>query len=158
MLKQMVTYVFVLYGLSAATVSLADEIGPRQDSHGVSYVNGGIGSEEVEALQAYRKQFNLYFIFSEGKIGRVIDSVDLSIRNAQNQEVFQLNNAAPRLLLSLPAGKYQAVASYQGHQQRYVFEHAVGKQQRIILNWKHSEATEEFTERADPGSDLTTPE
>lgn len=105
------------------------------DARGQRYVTGGIGSEEVEALQAYKKQFNLYFVFTEGKIGRVIDDVNLSILDGQNQLVFAIKHANPRLLLQLPAGRYQAVANYQGQKLRQWITAEDKRHQRIILNW-----------------------
>ncbi|MDP8567619.1 hypothetical protein [Methylophilus aquaticus] len=126
--------------------AFADEIAIQQDSHGVDYVTGGIGSEEVEALEPYKKQFNLYFLFSEGKAGRVIDNVNVEIVDRKNQPAFTLESAAPRLMLNLPSGKYTVIASYQGHAQRYGFNHQANKPQRIILNWRNAidgDATED---------------
>ena len=101
-------------------------------------MTGGIGSEEVEAMESFKKQFNLYFLFSEGKVGRVIDDINISITDNKNQTVFALEHAAPRLLLNLPSGKYQAIASYLGNEQRYRFTHDAKKHQRVILNWKNT--------------------
>ena len=134
----------ILVCLSQA--AFADEIAIQQDTHGVDYVTGGIGSEEVEALEPYKKQFNLYFLFSEGKVGRVIDNVNIEIVDKKNQPVFTLESAAPRLMLNLPGGKYTVIASYQGRTQRYGFNHQASKPQRIILNWRNpvdEDATEE---------------
>lgn len=110
----------------------------KLDVHGVTYVTGGIGAEEMEEINAYKKQFKLYFVFSEGKAGRLVDDVNISIMNNSNEVLFNLKHAAPRLLLNLPTGKYQVQASYLGHQQRLVFEHNEEKPQRIIINWKNS--------------------
>lgn len=132
--------------ISLSQSVFADEIAIQQDSHGVDYVTGGIGSEEVEALEPYKQQFNLYFLFSEGKVGRVIDNVNIEIIDRKHQPVFTLESAAPRLMLSLPSGKYVVIASYQGQSQRYGFNHQANKPQRIILNWRNAvdeDATEE---------------
>ncbi|MDT7850364.1 hypothetical protein ACFQ1T_07960 [Methylophilus glucosoxydans] len=137
MLKKYCLSLAICLSLFAAGVCHADEISIQQDVHGVQYVTGGIGSEEVEAMEAFKKQFNLYFLFSEGKAGRVIDDIQLAILDSKNQEVFTLDHAAPRLLLNLPSGKYQAVASYLGSEQRYRFVHDAKKSKRIILNWKN---------------------
>lgn len=138
MLKQWsLTTIMVLAIFSSAT-SFADEITIQQDAHGVDYVTGGIGSEEVEAMESFKKQFNLYFLFSEGKVGRVIDDINISISDSKNQPVFALEHAAPRLLLNLPTGKYQVTASYLGSEQRYRFMHDAKKHQRVILNWKNT--------------------
>ena len=115
MLKRYSLITTLLVSLCTATSALADDLAIQQDAHGVDYVTGGIGSEEVEAMESFKKQFNLYFLFSEGKVGRVIDDINISITDNKNQTVFALEHAAPRLLLNLPSGKYQAIASYLGN-------------------------------------------
>lgn len=147
MLKQWTLTTFLVLAFFSSTASFADEITIQQDAHGVDYVTGGIGSEEVEAMEAFKKQFNLYFLFSEGKVGRVIDNVNISITDSKNQPVFMLEHAAPRLLLNLASGKYQVIASYLGSEQRYRFVHDAKKHQRVILNWRNhiDEDTEEPT-------------
>ncbi|PPD13239.1 MAG: hypothetical protein CTY26_00010 [Methylophilus sp.] len=154
MLKQWSLTTALVMTLFSSAASFADEVAVQQDAHGIDYVTGGIGSEEVEAMEAFKKQFNLYFLFSEGKVGRVIDDINISITDSKNQTVFALEHAAPRLLLNLPSGKYQAIASYLGSEQRYRFTHDAKKHQRIILNWKNKidEDTVEATpeEAAEP--------
>lgn len=137
MLKQWTLTTTLMLAIFSSTTSVADEITIQRDAHGVDYVTGGIGSEEVEAMESFKKQFNLYFLFSEGKVGRVIDDINISISDSKNQPVFALEHAAPRLLLNLPSGKYQVTASYLGSEQRYRFTHDAKKHQRIILNWKN---------------------
>lgn len=146
MLKQWSLSIALVMALFTSSACLADEIAIQQDAQGVNYVTGGIGSEEVEALESFKKQFNLYFLFSEGKIGRLVDDVNLSIIDAKKQTVFSLEHAAPRLLLSLPAGKYTVIASYQGNTQRYTFTHTAKKSQRVILNWKNTQLDEDSRE------------
>ena len=137
MLKQWGLATTLAIALSSPNFCFADELAVQQDAHGTNYVTGGIGSEEVDAMESFKKQFNLYFLFSEGKVGRVIDDINISITDSKNQTVFALEHAAPRLLLNLPSGKYQATASYLGSEQRYRFTHDAKKHQRIILNWKN---------------------
>lgn len=159
MLKQWSLATTLAITLSSSAFCFADELSVQQDSHGMDYVTGGIGSEEVEAMESFKKQFNLYFLFSEGKVGRVIDDINISITDSKNQTVFALEHAAPRLLLNLPSGKYQATASYLGSEQRYRFMHDAKKHQRIILNWKNKidEDTVEATtdDATDAGSPAT---
>lgn len=142
MLKKWSLYIALVMAVCSSTC-LAD-VAIQQDEHGVDYVTGGIGSEEVEALEAFKKQFNLYFLFSEGKVGRLVDGVNLTIVDAKKQTVFSLDQAAPRLLLNLPNGKYSVIASYQGNTQRYNFTSNAKKHQRVILNWKNANLDEDY--------------
>lgn len=160
MLKQRILTTTLVLSFFSSAASFADEITIQQDNHGVDYVTGGIGSEEVEAMESFKKQFNLYFLFSEGKVGRVIDDINISISDSKNQPVFALEHAAPRLLLNLPSGKYQVTASYLGSEQRYRFTHDAKKHQRVILNWKNKidedtleTTTEEATDAGSPAKE-----
>jgi hypothetical protein len=92
-------------------------------------------------------------LFSEGKIGRLVDDVNINIVDAKKQTVFSLEHAAPRLLLSLPGGKYTVIASYQGITQRYIFNHTAKKHQRVILNWKNTNLDEESRDENRPEED-----
>lgn len=151
MLKKYCLLLSISLSLSTAGVCHADEVAIQEDAHGVQFVTGGIGSEEVEAMEAFKKQFNLYFLFSEGKAGRVIDDIQLAILDTNHQPVFELAHAAPRVLLNLPSGKYQVVASYLGSEQRYRFVHDAKKTKRVILNWKNKideDTVEPVTENA----------
>ncbi len=146
MLKQWSLSIALVIALFTSATCLADEIAIQQDAQGVSYVTGGIGSEEVEALESFKKQFTLYFLFSEGKIGRLVDDVNITIIDAKKQTVFSLEHAAPRLLLSLPTGRYTVIASYQGNAQRYALNANAKKHQRVILNWKNTTLDEDSRE------------
>jgi hypothetical protein len=147
-IKQWRLTIALVMAFSLSPACFADDITIQQDANGVNYVTGGIGSEEVEALESFKKQFNLYFLFSEGKIGRLVDDVDISILDTKNQIVFSREHAAPRLLMSLPNGKYTAVASYQGNTQRYSFTSIAKKHQRIILNWKNASLDDEARDKS----------
>jgi hypothetical protein len=149
MLKKWRVGIALIVAFCISSASLADDLAIQQDGHGVDYVTGGIGSEEVEALEAFKKQFNLYFLFSEGKIGQLVDGVDITILDAKKQTVFSLEQAAPRLLLTLPDGRYTVIASYQGNSQRYTLN-AGKKHQRVILNWKNASLDDESREENRP--------
>ncbi len=138
--------------LCVPVAAFADDLlAIQQDEHGVDYVTGGIGSEEVEAMEAFKSQFNMYFLFSEGKAGRLVDDVSVSILDSKKQPVFNVEHAAPRLLLNLPNGTYTVVATYLGNTQQYGFSSSK-KHQRIILNWKTATPDEETIRGQDEGS------
>ncbi len=158
MIKQWGLATTLAIALSSPNFSFADELAVQQDAHGTDYVTGGIGSEEVDAMESFKKQFNLYFLFSEGKVGRVIDDINISITDSKNQTIFALEHAAPRLLLNLPSGKYQATASYLGSEQRYRFTHDAKKHQRIILNWKNKIDEDTVEPVSDDAMDTQAPE
>ena len=87
---------------------------------GRPYLNGGIGDEEREAIQAREKEFNLKLVFAE-KGGSYLADVDVLVMNPQGEPVFQLESAGPMVLTKLPAGDYQLKVSSQGQVQQMRF-------------------------------------
>lgn len=158
MFKKWTLLVALTTVLCVPAVGLADDLlAIQQDEHGVDYVTGGIGSEEVEAMESFKSQFNMYFLFSEGKAGRLVDDVNVSILDSKKQTVFNVEHAAPRLLLNLPNGAYTVVATYLGNTQQYGFSSSK-KHQRIILNWKTAAPDEETIRGQDEGSNEPQPD
>jgi hypothetical protein len=105
-------------------------------TNGIKYINSGIGEEEVNALKKTKNDFNLHLIFSAGESGEAITNVDVNIYDSQNQLVFKLNNALPRLNINLPSNAYAVVAHYQGQKQSHLFTLNETNAKKIILNWK----------------------
>ncbi len=118
------------------TSSYGEPLQSLQEAHGISYVTGGIGSEEVEALEPFKSQYGVYLMFTEGKVGRVIDDVNVRILNQNKQVIFSVAHAGPRLLLNLAAGNYTIIAENQGEKIRYALHYPTPKKLRVILNWK----------------------
>lgn len=117
----------------ATNLAFATEI--KHSSKGFAYMTGGIGEEETVALKQNQKQFNLHLVFSIGD-GEVATNVDVRIFDHDNQLIFRLLGASPRLNIRLPANHYGIVATLNGENQSHQFDLEDDKAKRIILNWK----------------------
>lgn len=85
---------------------------PRTEG-GVTYLNGGAGSEEVDYIKSSMKDYSLALLFS-GTGGAYVADVSVTIKDARGTTAFEAPSVGPYLLVKLPPGKYAVVASYQG--------------------------------------------
>lgn len=79
-----------------------------------TYLNGGIGKDEADAMRRIAKEFPLRLTFSERKDGEFIVDVPVVIADARGNPVFMLPKAGPMLYVMLPSGKYRVSARYDG--------------------------------------------
>lgn len=97
----------------AAVPALAATALPRPVHSGnVTYITGGIGSEEREALQRVKTHYNLN-VLSAGRYGEYVSDVTVRIRDQRGMEVVN-TNAGPLLFVNLPPGIYTVEAAVEG--------------------------------------------
>ena len=110
-----------------------------QTSMGTTYLNGGVGDEETEAMRRVAKDYPLRMTFSE-RDGEFIADVSVTITDAKGNSVFELPNAGPQLYVKLPSGKYNISASFKGKtQSRKVLVSRKGGKD-IQFHWKGAPA------------------
>jgi hypothetical protein len=96
-------------GSAAAQAPLPE---PRTTPAGVTYLNGGVGDEEIQAIKAAMKDYTLGLLFSRTG-GEYVASVAVTIKDAKGATAFEVPSAGPYLLVKLPPGKYSVVANYR---------------------------------------------
>lgn len=106
-----------------------------QHQGAVSYITGGVGLEEREAILAGAADYNLKVVNAIPG-GAYVADITVSVRNASGQEVLRTTLDGPWLLARLPAGRYTVSASDPGRasQSRTVqlSEHG---QKEVMLRW-----------------------
>src|SRR5205823_5169791 len=104
--------------LSVSTVHGAD-LQSLINAH-ISYVNGGIGQEEVEALQDEARMYPLELMFSrrgDGERAEFVADVHLRILDTAGRVIVDRASQGPIFLAHLPDGQYIVNAEYQGRTQ-----------------------------------------
>ena len=109
------------FGLLAATVAVGCGIGslgayaqPVPVHRGeVTYLTGGIGADEEDAMKAAASNYNLLISNAE-RDGEFTAGTDLVIRDAKGREVLSARNTGPLFYAQLPAGRYIVDATYNG--------------------------------------------
>jgi hypothetical protein len=82
----------------------------HQNENGISYISGGIGQEEIDAINAASKNYNLQLTFAEKNEGGFLSDVKVQIQDARGRTVLQTVSDGPKLLVKLPQGKYKVDA------------------------------------------------
>ena len=129
----------ILSAVCIVTSSIAlAQIPDTQYSQGISYISGGVGEEESQAILSEAKQWPLLLELSQLENGRGvwIFGAKIKILNSQNQVIFDAQADGPYILINLNAGQYQVEASYQG----VVLKRSINIQgstpQKLAIFWK----------------------
>ena len=114
------------------------QIPQTQSSQGISYITGGVGTEESSAILAEAKQWPLLLELSQLENGRGvwIFGSQIKIMNTKNTVIFDAKADGPYMLVNLIAGDYVIEASYQGVEQKRAISLKAGPSQKISLFWK----------------------
>jgi hypothetical protein len=114
------------------------QIPQTQSSQGISYITGGVGTEESSAILAEAKQWPLLLELSQLENGRGvwIFGSQIKILNTKNAVIFDAKADGPYMLVNLIAGDYVIEASYQGVEQKRAISMKAGPTQKISIFWK----------------------
>ncbi|HYT96531.1 MAG TPA: carboxypeptidase regulatory-like domain-containing protein [Casimicrobiaceae bacterium] len=104
----------------------------------ISYVNGGIGQEEVEALRAEARVYPLELTFSrrgDGERAEFVADVHLQILDVAGQVVVDRASQGPIFLAHLPDGQYIVSAEYQGRTQTRRVAVSGARHEALSFHW-----------------------
>ncbi|MHB1214889.1 MAG: hypothetical protein ACYCY9_07885 [Thiobacillus sp.] len=81
---------------------------------GVTYVSGGFGLDERQALNDVAGNYNLKLVFAEKGTGAYLSDVKLSIANMKGQKILEAVSAGPWFFARLTPGRYKIIAGPEG--------------------------------------------
>ncbi|THD05694.1 hypothetical protein B1810_01245 [Panacagrimonas perspica] len=104
---------------------------------GVPYVSGGIGSDESAALKAQFPKYALALTFASVQNGHnvFLASVPVKILDASGATVLDVTTEGPYLLVDVPPGKYEVVATNGGKEQRASLQVTAGRTTERAFSW-----------------------
>lgn len=105
-----------------------------QTDGGVSYVSGGVGTESIDRLNSFARDFNLKLVFAL-KAGAYLSGVKVSIADAAGKTVLDTLTEGPWLLTKLPVGNYQIVASFAGKAEKRTASVAAKQLKTVDFRW-----------------------
>ncbi|MES2586092.1 MAG: carboxypeptidase-like regulatory domain-containing protein [Pseudomonadota bacterium] len=122
----------------ASPLMVFAQIPDTQYSQGISYVSGGVGEDESQAILAEAKQWPLLLELSQLENGRGIwiFGAKIKILNTKNQVVFDAQADGPYILINLPIGQYRIEATYQGVVQSKAINILASASQKLAIFWK----------------------
>lgn len=114
---------------------------PAAKTYGnVSYITGGIGSDESNALKAELGKHPLSLTLASRIDGKdvFLASVPVVVRDASGTVVLEATSEGPYLLADLPPGNYDVSASHKGEEKRGSAAISAGKPARLTFLWQGS--------------------
>ncbi|OUL95701.1 hypothetical protein [Paraburkholderia hospita] len=104
---QVLSASLLLLAIASVSVS-AQPLPPPAEQNGIRYVTGGIGEDEVKALNSVASKYNVR-ITLVAKSGHYLSDVDVRI-SAGTRSILSVRTAGPFLFVHLPAGQYRISA------------------------------------------------
>ncbi|MDG4562517.1 MAG: hypothetical protein P9E88_14610 [Candidatus Competibacter sp.] len=83
-----------------------------QSQNGITFVTGGIGKPEANAMKAAAKRYDLMLVFAD-RGGHYLADVNVKIKDTKGNTVLDIVSD-PILLADLPAGRYTVQADADG--------------------------------------------
>lgn len=121
--------------LAAALPVTAATVPQPKMEHGITYVSGGIGRDEADAMKAQAKHYPLSLVFSAGKRNEYLSDIPVTIKDRSGKTVLDTVSSGPIMLVKLPAGEYRVVATMHGKTlQHSVAVKAKGERQ-VSFHW-----------------------
>ena len=120
---------------SAAGMTNVDSRPQPQEQNGVKYVSGGFGDAESSAFKQAIGDYSVALVFSEQAGGAYLADIPVKITSDGKGPDLEITSRGPYLLLDLPDGNYQAVATHNGRSMTRDFTVAGNKGQRIGFAW-----------------------
>jgi len=121
------------FAVSPALANDEDGMPEVQQQGNVSFVSGGIGQEESDALQAMQHNFNLR-IMSTDKTGHFMSETRVVVSDANHQTLIDITGG-PLFYVKLPAGRYTIDATSNRLRKSQTVTVASGKPSRIHFTW-----------------------
>jgi hypothetical protein len=98
-----------------------------------AYVSGGIGDEEIKALQAARAHYSLWLTTAADRSGAHLADVQVRIIDSKERVVLEHTMDGPWLFVDLPLGRYRIDAQFNGQSRRAVTTIHAGDHHQVVL-------------------------
>lgn len=99
--------------LSLAAVAEQSLIKPQIQGE-VTFVSGGVGEDEQNAMQALRADYNLHLQLSVKGTGEYVSDVKVSIKDSSGNTLMESVSEGPMLFAKLKPGRYLITADRDG--------------------------------------------
>jgi hypothetical protein len=132
-------FVFALMFASLSAAQTATPFPPKQGNYeGIPYITGGVGLGERELMNRMAHDYNLKLSFATSPSGKYLSDVQVAIRDARGEKVFDVVSEGPWLFTTLPPGRYTVTATAEDKTMQYDV-HVTGKAlAQANMFWKES--------------------
>ena len=104
----------------------------------VTYIMGGIGQTEADAIKHAAKYYplELEFLLKAKPKAEYLSNVQVRIKDAHDKMVLNVNADGPYLLAKIPAGKYTISAERNGKVEHRQIEISATDHRRVVFEWQ----------------------
>lgn len=137
-LHRLLTVATLCGGLALGASPALAQVPAEQSQNGISYLTGGIGSDESEAIKGAMKDYPLSLIFARPQEGGAayLSDVRVAIEDESGKPVFNATADGPYLLVKLPPGRYTVSADAGGEKQQHKLEVRAGTTTQQRFDWR----------------------
>ncbi len=103
----------------------------------VTYLTGGVGQAEADAIKHVAKYYplELEFLLKAKPKNEYLSDVKVRIKDAHDKMVLSTTADGPFLLAKMPAGKYTVSAERDGNIEHRQIEIAAKEHRRVVFEW-----------------------
>jgi len=112
-MKTIVFLVLFALCLAAATSSAQEPLLQQRTEGGITFISGGVGADEREALKKVEGDYNLRLLFA-ARGGEFVADVKVTIQDAKGKTVLESVSGGPRFFAKLAPGAYRITAVNNG--------------------------------------------
>ncbi len=104
----------------------------------VTYITGGVGQTEADAIKHVAKYYplELEFLLKAKPKDEYLSDVRVRIKDVHDKMVLNVTADGPFLLAKMPAGKYTVSAERNGQVERRQIEIAAKEHRRVVFEWQ----------------------
>lgn len=103
--------------LSVAATASSQQLLQHKTEGGITFISGGVGMAEREALKNVEGDYNLRLLFATQGTGEFIADVKVTIRDSKGNVVLDAVSDGPSFFAKLPPGSYKVTADNKGEPQ-----------------------------------------
>ncbi len=132
-MKHLSAALTLVAALNISPAQAADDVLEIQQQGNISYVSGGIGRDESNALEAVQKNYN-FRITSADKSGHFYGNTRILVTDSQGASVLDVVGG-PLIYANLPNGRYTVEGSSEGQSKKQAFTISGKKPVTIHFSW-----------------------
>ncbi len=127
----------LLFGLIGGTSADDGALPPERTQGSVTFISGGIGSDEAEAMKRAASRYSLSIEMASpaGPRAEYVSDVKIDIRDQRGSTVLSTTSDGPFLLANLPPGQYTIDATRDGSVQQRKVAIGAGAHPRVVFSF-----------------------
>ncbi len=143
-IRTIVCATIVTIGLGHMSFTMAEDMVLPQvkTQNGVSYISGGIGSDQVTAMKAAAKDYALMLTCAQNT-GDYLANVKVSITDKSGKTVLDTVTDGPILLVKLSPGQYRIGADSNGVTVNKTVQISAGHTAKLNFHWSAQKGNEQ---------------